>query len=151
MNILKFIFKNFAVFILTTFLVQVYAQQRPAHMPDREKIEVAKTTFLSRQMRLTPEEARLFWPVYDQYQEAIMELREDRHETLQNLEEGLDNMSDSQINATIDAHMLHAEKTLAARKRMITSFREFLPPRKIAIFLRAEKKFNQELQQRLKR
>lgn len=126
------------------------AQRRPDLPQGWEKLEVAKTTFLSRRIKLTPEEARLFWPVYDKYQEALTELRYDRQKVfLQYLGEKLDGKSDQEINAMIDADISHAEHVLAARKILIWDLRAFLPPRKIAIFLRAEREFNRELQKRL--
>lgn len=127
----------------------LYAQQRPGQQQGRERLEVAKTTFLSRQMKLTPEEARLFWPVYDQYQEALGQLKDERLEAFQNIAEGLENKSDQKINAMIDERLLHAEKALEARKKLVRDLREFLPPIKIAVFFRAEQQFNRELQQRM--
>ncbi|MBE0662101.1 MAG: hypothetical protein IH597_06500 [Bacteroidales bacterium] len=127
----------------------LFAQQRPGLQQGRERLEVAKTTFLSRQMKLTPEEARLFWPVYDQYQEALSQLKDERLEAFQSIAEGLENKSDQEINAMIDERLLHAEKALAARKKLVRDLREFLPPIKIAVFFRAEQQFNRELQQRM--
>lgn len=140
------------ILFLLVFIVaggNSFSQHRPAAQQGRERIEVVKTTFLSRQMKLTPEEARSFWPVYDQYQETVRGLEEDRQTALQNIGEGLERMNDDEINAMIDARISHAETALAARKKMIADLREFLPPRKIAIFLRAENQFNRELKERM--
>jgi hypothetical protein len=140
------------ILFLLVFLVagaSSFSQHRSANQQGRERIEVAKTTFLSRQMKLTPEEARRFWPIYDQYQEALRGLEEDRQTAIQNIGEGLEGMNDDEINAMIDARIRHAETALAARKKMIANLREFLPPRKIAILLRAENQFNRELQERM--
>ena len=126
-----------------------YSQRRQAPAQARERIEVAKTTFLSRQMKLTPDEARLFWPVYDQYQEKMSELEDDRRQAMDNIVEGLAGMSDKEINEIIDARIRHAELALMARKKLISDLREILPPAKIVIFLRAEQQFNREIQQRI--
>jgi Spy/CpxP family protein refolding chaperone len=126
-----------------------FAQRRPLPTEGRERIEVIKTTYLSRQMKLTPAQARLFWPAYDQYQEVVRSLEDNRRNAMHNMAEGLEKMSDDEINAMIDARINHAETALAARKKMIAELREFLPPRKIALFLRAEHQFNHELQKRI--
>ncbi|HHN48474.1 MAG TPA: hypothetical protein ENN08_06040 [Bacteroidales bacterium] len=126
-----------------------FAQRRPLPPEGREHIEVIKTTYLTRQMKLTPEEARLFWPVYDQYQEVERSLEENRRKAMHNMAEGIEKMSDDEINTMIDARINHAENALSARKKMISELREFLPPRKIALFLRAEHQFNHELQKRM--
>jgi hypothetical protein len=140
------------LFLLALMIIsslQLSAQRRQAPPQGRERLEVAKTTWLSRQMSLTPEEARLFWPVYDKYEAAMQDVREDRREAFDNFGEGIENMSDAEINAMIDARIKQAEMALNARKTMIEELREFLPPRKIAIFLRAEQQFNRQLQERL--
>jgi hypothetical protein len=139
----------FLMFVPAMTVSILYAQQRPGPKQGRERLEVAKTTFLSRQMKLTPEEARLFWPVYDQYQESLSQLKDERLEAFQDIAEGLENKSDQEINALIDERLLHAEKALAARKKLVKDLREFLPPIKIAVFFRAEQQFNRELQQRM--
>ncbi len=129
--------------------IQLTAQRRQEPPPGRERLEVAKTTFISRQMKLTPEEARLFWPVYDKYEAAMQDVRDDRREAFENIGEGIENMSDEEINAMIDGRIRQAEAALNARKTMIAELREFLPPRKIAFFLRAEQQFNRQLEERL--
>lgn len=126
-----------------------YTQRRPGPPPGRERIEVIKTTYLSRQMKLTPEEARLFWPVYDQYQEKIMEVEEDRMKTQQKFREGLDYLSDEEVNAMIDSYLRHSEYALNARKNMISDLQKILTPHKIAVFLRAEQQFRREMQHRV--
>lgn len=116
----------------------------------RENIELIKTRYLTRQMQLSQEEARNFWPVYDEYQAGLKQLRTDRDQLIPESPEIFDAMTDGEINAMIDARLSHAEKTVALRKKMIEDLRKVLPPRKIAIFLRAEQQFNRELQQRIR-
>lgn len=138
------------IFLLVMLMdFTVNAQQRTPSQ-GRERIEAAKTAYLSRHIKLTSGEARQFWPVYDQYQEEMAQVRMNRKEVLHHEDSELESMSESEINALIDSRIAQAEKALAARKKMIESLRQFLPPIKIARFLRAEHQFNEELQQRLK-
>lgn len=137
------------IFALLVAWLNGYSQRRSGPPPGRERIEVIKTTYLSRQMKLKPEEARMFWPVYDQYQEKMMEVEEDRMNNQQKFREGLDKLSDEEVNAMIDSHLRHAEYALNARKNMITDLRKILTPHKIAVFLRAEQQFRREMQHRV--
>lgn len=125
------------------------AQGIDDQQPGRERLEVAKITFISRQLKLTPQEARLFWPVYDEYQEQMKIIRHQRAESFSFIGDGLENLSDNQINEIIDTRLRNAEMALEAKKKLITDLRDFLPPRRILIFLRAEQQFNNELQQRV--
>lgn len=133
--------------VLSSFTLT--AQQPPDMQAGRERIEAAKTAFLTRKMQLTKEEAREFWPVFDAYQEKMKEVRNDRIENSAPEAGDLKNMTDEQINEMIDARLNNAEKAIALRKQLIEDLREILPPAKIAIFLHAEHQFNRELQQRI--
>jgi hypothetical protein len=129
--------------------VSLAAQQPPNMQDGRERIEAAKTAYLTRKMQLTKEEARVFWPVFDAYQEKMKEVRNDRSENIVSGRSELNKMTDEQINEMIDTRLNNAEKAIALRKQLIDDLREILPPAKIAIFLQAEHQFNRELQQRI--
>lgn len=142
----QILFTVFLTSILTSFL----SAQPGVGMQQRERIEMVKTRFLTRQMEMTKEEARQFWPVYDTYQAEMSKLKSDRNDWIPKSPEAFDQMNDDEINALIDARMSQAEKAVQARKTLVQELRGFLTPRKIAIFLRAEQQFNKELQQRIK-
>ena len=52
------------------------AQRGPGGPPPseekKERIEAMKIGFLTEQLNLTPDEAKVFWPVYDQYQGELV-------------------------------------------------------------------------------
>lgn len=143
--------KTTCLLLLLSLLLKVEAEAQQRMSPQgRERIEAAKTAYLSRHIKLTPQEARRFWPVYDQYQDEMAKIRTDRKEVILPEDSDLESMSENEINAMIDARLAQAENALDARKKLIENLRQFLPPLKIAKFLRAEHQFNEELQQRLK-
>lgn len=114
-----------------------------------ERIELIKTRYLTRQMNLTRDEARLFWPVYDEYQNQLAKITKEREEWSPPSPEAFNKMTDDEINALIDGRLKHAEAAYEARKQLIKDLREILPPRKVAIFLRAEQQFSKELRRRI--
>ena len=67
----------------------------------REKIEVQKIAFITKQLDLTPEEAQKFWPVYNQLSDARKQLHEQHKENRKDI----DNLSDSEIEKLIDNHI----------------------------------------------
>lgn len=135
--------------IITQALQPVMAQPAERLEPHRERIEAVRTRFFTRQMQLTPKEARLFWPLYDEYLAKQEALRGQRSEWTPESPEAFDSMTDDEINAMIDARMQQAETALQDRKKLISDLREVLPPRKVALFLRAEHRFTMELRQRV--
>ncbi|NCC73222.1 MAG: hypothetical protein EOM06_07460 [Sphingobacteriia bacterium] len=144
-----FIFKVLVFVMLSHTGANALAQRENNKNAGREQIEMIKTRFLTRQMQLTKEEARLFWPVYDQYQKNLIQLRKDRDEWLPGMPGQMDTLTDDQINKLIDARLKNAEDILNARKKLVDDLREVLSPHKIALFLHSERQFNQELQNRV--
>lgn len=117
---------------------------------NQKKIEAAKIGFYSKQMNLTPDEAKIFWPLYNTYEQAIQEQKLDRRQNLDDMDRRLKDMSDDEINKLIDSRLLQAENVLKARKNFIQQLRkEQLPPIKVALFFKAEEQFKRALIERV--
>jgi hypothetical protein len=57
--------------------------QPPGNMQDkREHIESLKISFITQKLNLTREEAQRFWPIYNEYYDALQSLRTERKEEL---------------------------------------------------------------------
>src|SRR4051812_49305516 len=70
--------------------------------PNRERIESMKIGMITQRLNLTPEEAKVFWPVYNKYSAELQEIRKDRRENLMNARENFDSMSDAEIEKAVD-------------------------------------------------
>ncbi|MEY4279000.1 MAG: hypothetical protein RL377_1004 [Bacteroidota bacterium] len=83
--------KNVLIILLMVISVNLLAQETPPRRPmmdkrmqqegagknrdsKREKIELYKIQFITKELALTPEEAQLFWPVYETNKKAIQEI-----------------------------------------------------------------------------
>jgi len=64
------------VAMLTVFIVPSMAQEKPADNMQlvREKIQTDKKLFIAQNMNLTESEAKVFWPVYEDYQKELDKL-----------------------------------------------------------------------------
>lgn len=122
---------------------------QPPQAPFRERMEAAKVAYLTRSMNLSPQEARIFWPLYDAYTDKIKDQRRARIEQ-RNGPLDLESMSDAELNKFIDTRLDLAEATLKARKEFIGQLRKELSPRKAAMFIRAEDDFQREVVERLR-
>ena len=60
-----------AILLALTGLIQ--AQTKP--QGDPQKVEALKISFITNKLNLTPEEAKLFWPIYNQYEDEKKALR----------------------------------------------------------------------------
>jgi len=134
--------------ILISFLLLLMALPAWAQ-PSGERVEALKVAFITRQLNLNTNEAKVFWPVYDSYQEEKKEiLRNQRVEKLMAVENFRD-MSDEEMEKTLDKmmelKMLEAKLDL----KYYDKFKKVLPIRKVAKLYRAEKKFTRMLLQGL--
>jgi len=82
--------------VLTTSSLTLFAQERILGGPQKQKIETVKIAFFSRQMHLTPEEAKVFWPLYDEYQIVMDAQKRNRRQQLEEIREGSEKMNDDQ-------------------------------------------------------
>ena len=112
----------------------------------REKIEVQKIAFITKQLDLTPEEAQKFWPVYNQFSDARKQLHEQHKENRKDI----DNLSDSEIEKLIDNHIILDQKVLDLKKKYHTEFKKVLSNKKVAKLYHAEHMFKKDLLKRLK-
>ncbi|MBK9290363.1 MAG: hypothetical protein IPM52_01820 [Bacteroidetes bacterium] len=141
----KVILPSVLFFILLTFI----AQAQPAQRPFRERVEAARVAYITKSMQLSPQEARIFWPLYDAYMAKVQEQRQQRLEFRSGFER-LDAMSDDEVNKMLDARMAQAEAMHKARKEFISQLRKDLSPRKAAMFIRAEDEFQREVVERIR-
>lgn len=130
-------------------LFTAIAQQRPEPKPG-ERIEQLKIAFLTRQIDLTPDEARQFWPLYNNYQKILVEQRDNQLETMREMPADFEAMTDADINQMVDSRMSQAETIHKARVEFLLSIREFLPPVKVARYFRAEEQFRRQALERLR-
>lgn len=121
------------------------AQQRALGGPQKQKIESAKVAYLTKEMQLTPDEAKVFWPLYEAFQATLDEERLSRTKQQEQVRENFKNLSDEEINVLIDKRMSHVEAVAKAQKHFIQQLRKELSPRKVMSYFNAIEQFQREL------
>lgn len=106
------------------------------------KIDKIKIDFLSDNMHLTSDEADKFWPVYNQYQR---ELNPILHQKRQNMLNSQKNPQD-----VVKDNFDFDSKILSIKKHYNDEFSRVLPQEKLAQFYISERRFNEEMINRLK-
>jgi hypothetical protein len=93
-----------------------------------EKVQALKIAFITQRLQLSSAEAEKFWPVYNQYDSEIKNLRSDKNgDVLEN-----------------------EEKLLNIRKKYKPSFEKILGPQKLNDLFNAERDFRNVLIKQLK-
>ena len=148
MNFIKsFIMKTFRLFVamtaITIFSMSAFAQPKENW---QERVKSEKIAFITTELDLTPEEAQLFWPVYNQIDKKKVESQKAVTTAYKALQEALksETATDKEIDKLLDDYL---EAKLAQKdvsKDDTAKFRKVLPGKKVAKLYVAEEKFRRE-------
>jgi hypothetical protein len=132
------------IFIPVFLLLSSLAFSQP-QAPVREKVESMKVGFLTERLNLTSEEAKVFWPVYNKYEDELEVLRTSRRENLMNAKKNFDEMNDRDIEKAVDNEIAFRQNELDLLKKFHPQFKQVLPIKKVAKLYRAEEDFKRKL------
>lgn len=150
------LFQTLFLTLIVTIAVSISASAQEPGRPggkapmDREKIESMKIGFITNKLNLSPEEAQKFWPVYNKYADEIKLVREERLARLKDGRDGLENMSDKDVEKLVDSEITSRQQELDIIKKYNSQFKQTLPIKKVAQLYRAEEEFKRELLDRIR-
>lgn len=116
----------------------------------REKISAEQSAFITRELDLTVEESRAFWPVYDEYQAKKKNIQHSYFEKYGKWRDKLDSLSKSQQNELADSPLDLEQKLLDLKKEYNAKFKSILPPLKVAKLYKAEREFKMMLMKKMR-
>lgn len=122
--------------------LQLMAQPagRPRLEKAKQKIETMHAAFITDRLNLNPEEARKFWPIYDQYKDEEKQIRQDMRPDKMPAD-----MSEKEAEQFIIERFSSQERQLALDKKYYARLKEVISVRKIAALFQAEKEFKLKL------
>jgi hypothetical protein len=129
----------FAAIVMAITSISVFAQPGPLTREGRERIESQRIAFITQRLHLTPDEATHFWPLYNEYRDALKDLRDDFDRP------DLENISDDEASKVIEQHLQMETKRIELKRNLLTRLRTVISPRKILMLHAAENEFNREL------
>ena len=140
-----------AALFLLLLPVFAYAQPGPPIPKEKEEeIESLKIAFITKKLDLTPDEAKVFWPVYNEYEDKLKDLRQKRRKETKDAKENFDEMTDKEIEALVDGEIAFRQKEFDLQKEYHSKFKSVLPIRKVAKLYQAEEQFKRELLKKMK-
>ncbi len=140
--------KRLFLFIISILIVlPLFAQpgQGRAHLDQQmEAIEARRIAFLTEKMSLTPREAKVFWPIHNEYMKKVEALNKAYHDFHAAMPD-VNQMTEEQALVYIDKELERMEKAAALRRDYQDKFLEVLSAKKIAMLYEAERGFNRML------
>ncbi len=142
-NLSKMKNQKYILAALLFFLTFAAFAQR--ERPMKDKVETFKVGFLTDRLNLTSEEAKVFWPVYNKYQDELETLRKTRRENLVNAKMNFDEMDSNEIEKAVDHELAFRQNELDVLKKYHPQFKQVLPIKKVAKLYKAEEDFKRKL------
>lgn len=119
----------FSILFLFAICVKGYSQE-DNDKPDGSRLEALKIAYLTKKLNLTPDEAKRFWPIYNNYAAEIREVKTEQRKN-----------KSSEIETE--------DKILRIRKKYNSEFSSAISPDKVNTFFRSEKDFGNYVQKEL--
>ena len=135
------------IYLLVCWLIAVtaFAQKESK----RDKIEALRVSFISQKVNFTTQEAQLFWPLYNEYQDKIILLRKSfRQQYNKNTNYNFE--TDKEAEAYLNAELNLKQKEFENFKEYLDKFKKIISVKKLALLLRAEDEFKKELIKNIK-
>ncbi|HPD96169.1 MAG: hypothetical protein H6537_03940 [Bacteroidales bacterium] len=104
-----------------------------------------KVTFITRILNLTSEEAKQFWPLYDQYWEEKNEILKEREDLINIKVSSLDSLSNTELKRIADKYVLNFRKEANLLVDFNSKLKEILPPKKVIRFYQSNTEFKKYL------
>ena len=144
-------YSKMGAFILCVFSsLLIYAQGGPG----REKIKTLKVAFITERLSLTPEEAQVFWPIYNEHERNTMQIRRKERLEIQSQLADMEVLSDREVNALLDQLVALEQEKLELRIAFVNKVSTVISARKTLLLIKAEEDFKRrllrEMQQRRK-
>jgi len=117
----------------------------------REQIETEKIAFFTEKIGLTLEEAKKFWPVYDEYWEKKRELINKRKERMSYYLKHSGNMNKDELENLADEYVEYRYQKAQLLKEYHKKFKEILPIEKVMRIYMADYDFKSYLLKKLKK
>jgi len=130
------------------FLGGTYADAQSLNK--REQLESQKVAFFTQQLNLTVEEAQVFWPLYNEYQQKEDELNKSRRAIIKKLETE-PNLDEKELTELSDKYIAIQVEEAKLASTYHEKFKKILPIKKLIAYYEAERKYKRFLLQQLQK
>ena len=127
----------------------LFAQNGP-RKDQKEKIEEVKIAFITKELDLSPDEAKSFWPIYNEMEDKMRAERKVRRKAGKSLKDNFESMSDAEIQSKTTEILDSEIKEAQLKKEYTEKIASAIGYKKATKLLSLEQRFKRELLQKLK-
>lgn len=138
MNINKYIATLGLLLFLT---VASFAQDRP----DREKIKALKVAFITERLDLSSKEAQLFWPIYNEHESNMEDLRVKEWSQVRHKIKQANTLSEQEADDLLSLYTALEKEKQDSYKRLFNKLKNVLSSKKTLLLIQSEDDFKRQL------
>lgn len=142
--------KTFSVRALTFLLLfgVTFASAKSGMKED--KLKAKKVAFFTQKLNLNSDEAEVFWPVYNEYQEQKENLFDQRRAIYEEFARGVNKMSGKEVEESLTKLASIAKDEATLLETYIAKFKDILPDKKVAQLFVVEEDYKRFLLQQIR-
>ena len=117
-------------------------QTQPADEKEtlRSSIQAERKALVDKNMGLTEEEGKGFWPLYEEYQKELAKLNKRKLDFIESYAKDYEKMTDEKAKVLMDEWMDIQKDALQVKSSYIGKFGRVLPMKKVARYFQIENK-----------
>ena len=139
------------ILLLITISIASLAQPNHKRNPNRqeqlERVHAIKVSYLSDRLKLTSKQAEQFWPVYNEYESEMQEIRKKYFQKYKDA----DKKNDEVARNLIDDNLDFQQEALNIKRKYKERFLSVISSEQLVKLNASEKEFNKLIQQRIKK
>ena len=113
---------------------------------DWERLQAEKIAFITQELDLTPEEAQVFWPVYNQCWKEVLASHKATREAFAGIRgKQAEGLTDKEMEKKLDAYIQAYTRSNQVLADWYPKFKQVLPIRKVSKLYQAEEAFQQRM------
>ena len=141
-------------FILLAFLMifttSLKAQENQTKLDKEQEIKSEKIAFFTDKIGLTPEEAQVFWPIYNSYWDKKNKIIADRKEKMTYFADHSENMSNEEMIKYADQYISYEMQLAELLDEYHNKFKKILPIDKVMRIYLADYEFKTYLLKKIR-
>ena len=115
--------------------------------PSQKQLDIAalraqRKAVVGANMKLTDKEATAFWPLYNQYEDAMDQVDKRHAREIKDYAKNYQNLTDAQANEKLDAVLKVNQDRLDVQKEFVPKFRAALPGITVTRFFQVDNKLH---------
>jgi hypothetical protein len=119
------------------------AQEAPTQKQlDIAALRAQRKAVVGANMKLTADQSKVFWPLYEQYEDAMDRVDKRHAQEIKDYAKNYTNLTDAQANQKLDEVMAVTQARIDVQKEYIPKFRAALPGITVTRFFQVDNKLH---------